>query len=65
MGEGPNIGYGKRKPSKKSLWFLLLLLLIGISAECEVTLPALLADHMVIQRDRPIHFWGKAKPYRQ
>jgi sialate O-acetylesterase len=26
----------------------------------DVTLPALLADHMVIQRDLPVHIWGRA-----
>ena len=28
----------------------------------EVRLPALIADHMVIQRDRPVHVWGYADP---
>lgn len=27
-----------------------------------VRLPALLADHMVVQRDRPVHVWGEAEP---
>jgi sialate O-acetylesterase len=27
-----------------------------------VTLPALLIDHMVIQRDLPVHVWGQAAP---
>ncbi len=29
----------------------------------EVTLPALLADHMVIQRGLPVHVWGMATPH--
>jgi len=28
----------------------------------EVTLPAVLADHMVVQRDLPVHVWGSATP---
>ncbi len=34
-------------------------------ARAEVTLPSVLADHMVIQRDRPIHMWGNADPGEQ
>ncbi len=29
-------------------------------AHADVTLPRLIADHMVIQRDRPVHLWGRA-----
>ncbi len=32
------------------------------TARAEVTLPALLTDHMVIQRGLPAHVWGKAAP---
>src|SRR3954452_1476337 len=28
----------------------------------EVRLPKILSSHMVLQRDRPIHFWGWADP---
>src|SRR6266446_586017 len=28
----------------------------------DVTLPAILAEHMVIQRGLPVHIWGKAAP---
>jgi sialate O-acetylesterase len=31
-----------------------------LTARADVTLPALLADHMVIQRGLPVHVWGKA-----
>jgi len=31
-----------------------------LAARAEVGLPALLADHMVIQRGLPVHVWGKA-----
>ncbi len=37
--------------------------LCGVAAaRAEVRLPALLSDHMVLQRDRPIHVWGWADP---
>ena len=32
------------------------------SARSEVKLPSLLADHMVVQRELPVHIWGKASP---
>ncbi len=35
-------------------------LLLIAPALAEVTLPALLADHMVLQRDLPVHIWGSA-----
>jgi sialate O-acetylesterase len=45
---------------------LLLLGMLGIPlvqyAHCEVTLPSLLASHMVIQRRLPVHVWGVAAP---
>ena len=37
-----------------------LLIVAAISARAEVTLPSLLADHMVVQRGFPVHVWGKA-----
>jgi sialate O-acetylesterase len=38
-------------------------LLIAIPAlHAEITLPSVLADHMVIQRDKPVHVWGSADP---
>jgi sialate O-acetylesterase len=33
--------------------------------EAQVTLPAVLSSHMVIQRDRPIHLWGWASSGEQ
>ena len=36
------------------------LVLCGLSAE--VTLPSLFTDHMVIQRDMPVHVWGRGEP---
>jgi sialate O-acetylesterase len=32
------------------------------AAHAGITLPYLLADHMVLQRDRPVHIWGYAEP---
>lgn len=31
-------------------------------ARGDVTLPYILCDHMVVQRDLPVHIWGKAAP---
>ena len=39
-----------------------LLCAAGSSALAEIKLPALLSDHAVLQRDRPIHIWGSATP---
>lgn len=34
----------------------------GVTTHAEVKLPALFGDHMVLQRDRPLHIWGMATP---
>ena len=36
---------------------------LSASARADVTLPALLADHMVVQRGLPVHVWGMAAPH--
>jgi sialate O-acetylesterase len=36
---------------------------LAISAHADATLPALLTDHMVIQRSLPVHVWGMATPH--
>ncbi len=42
---------------------IILLTLLSLTvANAEVTLPRILAEHMVIQRDLPVHIWGKASP---
>jgi sialate O-acetylesterase len=43
----------------------LLLMVLAFSTLCygDVTLPALLADHMVVQRGLPVHIWGMAEPH--
>jgi sialate O-acetylesterase len=38
------------------------LLAIPFLLHADVTLPAVLAEHMVIQRGLPVHVWGKATP---
>ena len=41
----------------------LLLLIAAAAVQAEVTLPSLLADHMVIQRGLPVHVWGRASEH--
>ncbi len=43
-------------------WFLSLLCFGCAFAHAEVKLPQVLSDHMVLQRERPIHLWGWADP---
>lgn len=44
---------------------LTALMLIGVSANADVRLPKILASHMVLQRQQPIHLWGWAEPDEQ
>ena len=37
-------------------------LLLAAALHADVTLPAVLSDHMVVQRNIPVHIWGKAAP---
>jgi sialate O-acetylesterase len=47
----------------KLLGFLLLLSAAGAHrAPAQVRLPRLVSDGMVLQRDRPVHIWGWARP---
>ena len=46
---------------RKHFTFLLLLFSLGVQAQ-EVKLPRLFGDHMVLQRDMPVRFWGWSKP---
>jgi len=39
-----------------------LALAAAFTASADVTLPHILADHMVVQRNLPVHIWGKASP---
>jgi sialate O-acetylesterase len=50
-------------PSK--LIFFLPLLSLTTAGLAEVKLPKVLSDHMVLQRDAPIHIWGWADPGEQ
>ena len=51
------------KPARLGPSFLVLCsLLLAISAAADVSLPSVLADHMVIQRGWPVHVWGMAAP---
>lgn len=42
--------------------FLLCFSFFSISARADVSLPSLLADHMVVQRGLPVHVYGMAAP---
>ncbi len=50
------------KVFRMTFGFTALILFATISASANVTLPALLADHMVVQRGFPVHVWGMAAP---
>ena len=45
---------------KRAFGYSILLLNFIPSARAEVRLPAVLAEHMVLQRDLPVHLWGMA-----
>ncbi|MGE9291090.1 MAG: sialate O-acetylesterase [Puniceicoccales bacterium] len=49
---------------KSPLSYLYTALLVALSsiAYGELKLPHLLSDHMVVQHDQPIHFWGWGEP---
>jgi len=49
----------------KVRWLLLFALIPVAVASAQVTLPHFLSDHMVVQRDLPVHVWGKAAPGQQ
>jgi sialate O-acetylesterase len=42
---------------------LAVLASLPIALRADVTVPALLADHMVVQRGLPVHVWGMAAPH--
>jgi sialate O-acetylesterase len=48
---------------RMALGLTTLISLATIAASANVTLPALLADHMVVQRGLPVHVWGMAAPH--
>lgn len=47
---------------KHSFQLIPFLLLLTLNAWADVSLPALLADHMIVQRGLPVHVWGMADP---
>jgi sialate O-acetylesterase len=49
-----------RNRLSRGLRALALALLTAAGAYAEVVLPALLGDHMVLQRRQPVHIWGRA-----
>ena len=53
-----------RLPSLQIAFLLIALTFaFSIRSRADVTLPALLADHMVVQRGLPVHVWGMAAPH--
>ena len=56
-----NLLYNSEVPSTPRL-LLPILLALSSCAWADVTLPHILAEHMVIQRDQPVHIWGHAAP---
>jgi len=57
----PNMIRKHLQPSVLQIAFALTALAAPVYADA--TLPALLADHMVIQRGLPVHIWGMAAPH--
>ena len=48
---------------RASFFLILSLQFLAVAAAADVTLPSLLADHMVVQRGLPVHVWGMASPH--
>src|SRR5580693_1155084 len=56
---------------RSRLWFFVLRVVAAVTVlgalsaavRADVTVPALLADHMVVQRGLPVHVWGMAAPH--
>jgi len=44
----------------RRIWLISLILLSSSLLNAEVSLPRVLASHMVVQRDLPVHLWGWA-----
>lgn len=53
---------GVVKHCRAVFFFLVLMLLAAPYLYAEVSLAKVFSDHMVLQRDQPIHIWGWAKP---
>ena len=50
-------------PANRCCLLMALAFAFSLRAYADVTLPSLLADHMVIQRGLPVHVWGMAAPH--
>lgn len=46
----------------RQLFFYLFLLGVAFAGQAQLKLPRLFGDHMVLQRDTPVRFWGWATP---
>jgi sialate O-acetylesterase len=55
-------GHRSSVSTRLSLSRVAFLFSLAITARAGVTLPTLLADHMVVQRGLPVHVWGMATP---
>jgi len=49
-------------PMKKIVFLLALLNLVALTAFCQVKLPSVISDGMILQRDSPLKIWGWASP---
>lgn len=47
---------------KRAIGLGAVMLSLAAGADAAVTLPAVLGEHMVVQRDLPFHLWGTAAP---
>lgn len=49
-----------RKPV--GCYCILIILMLPLGLFAQLSLPPFFGDHMVLQRDSPLHIWGKGKP---
>src|SRR5580698_813661 len=47
----------------RTAFFSIVIGALSVAVHADVTVPALLADHMVVQRGLPVHVWGMAAPH--
>jgi len=46
-------------------WIFFVMVCFSLNALANVSLPAIFADHMVLQQNQEVVFWGWAKPYEE
>lgn len=51
------------KSVRLAVCFLFVVPFLANLSFADVTLPSLLADHMVVQRGLPVHVWGTGAPH--